>query len=811
MFKLVVLSEETTPSLDESGLSKTNSQDKNLSKVRDSSKKAGIPILNLALMRLYQALASTLVLDVGLICYQIYTTHNYAVGPLLLAKTISWIALTSNWTRLRSGATNGGTRVLWFDHAFVWITLAGSTFLARPILAHAWGVIASRALLQTKPKLDPWAFLPLTEDIFERIQLGIFAIRYTMLWAASLFSALHLSGALDISDLNVSEALFKDPLSSDNTATKAKIAPSNRKTLAYLEEREKEEADAFKNFWAKAKLAIRLSYPWGEKRLRLRILIKLILVIFNRAVNVLVPLQTERILRSFTQDAGGSVTISKFDAWSVVMYVLYKYLQENSGIFFTLQRHVLAPMEEHTRMSITLRFFEHLHNMSMQFHLDHRPSDLMHMAESAPHIIQSVSDMVLFGLLPNIADIVIAIFYFWTTWGWKYGFIVIFNSMLYIALSAYSTRKRIKARRGQGAVGDGGWGKAMGSFQNSGTVKHFTAESFEAGQYRKSLETSQITRFHLTMTTELLNMLESFAWTLNSLAGCMLCATFAMLERALNFLEQEQTVKDIPGAEPLVVTGGEIVFDDVSFQYDANKAGLKNISFTVPGGKTVALVGPTGSGKSTVLRLVLRLWDPTSGRILIDGQNIAERTQLSVRNQIGFVSQESALFDDSIAYNIHYGRVDAPTEDIQKAGEAAQIHESILKFQDGYETMVGESGGKLSGGEKQRISLARTILKNAPILLLDEATSALDTITESKLQAALTAMTKDRTTIVVAHRLSTVMNADMILCLKDGVIVERGTHAELVQKGMENDGEGEYYKMWKVQSGGTALSSLSTP
>jgi ATP-binding cassette subfamily B (MDR/TAP) protein 6 len=280
------------------------------------------------------------------------------------------------------------------------------------------------------------------------------------------------------------------------------------------------------------------------------------------------------------------------------------------------------------------------------------------------------------------------------------------------------------------------------------------------------------------------------------------------MEKFLRLLEEQPGVNDIPDAKPLTVSGGEIVFDNVSFQYDANKKGLQNVSFTVPKGKTVALVGPTGSGKSTILRLVFRFWDPKSGRILIDGQDIAEKTQKSIREQIGVVPQEAVLFDDSIMYNIHYGRVNATKEEVIEAAKTAQIHESILKFKDGYESLAGERGAKMSGGEKQRIALARTILKNPPIILLDEATSALDTATESQIQSALAAMTKDRTTLVVAHRLSTIMNADLILVIKDGEVVERGTHEELIQKGMNN--EGEYYKMWRIQSGEAASARATT-
>lgn len=230
----------------------------------------------------------------------------------------------------------------------------------------------------------------------------------------------------------------------------------------------------------------------------------------------------------------------------------------------------------------------------------------------------------------------------------------------------------------------------------------------------------------------------------------------------------------------------------------------------MPQGSTVGIVGPTGSGKSTLLKLMFRLWDPTSGRILIDGQDISKVTQISVREQIGVVPQDTALLDESILYNIGYARPSATRVEIEDAAKAAQIHENIMTFEQGYNTSVGERGAKLSGGERQRIGIARVVLKQPSIILLDEATSALDSATESDIQKALNAVTENRTTFVVAHRLSTVMHADLILCIKDGRIVERGTHEELIQKAAESDGEGEYYKMWKIQSGESVSSNAST-
>ncbi|KAG0221717.1 ATP-binding cassette sub- B member 6, mitochondrial [Mortierella sp. GBA43] len=394
--------------------------------------------------------------------------------------------------------------------------------------------------------------------------------------------------------------------------------------------------------------------------------------------------------------------------------------------------------------------------------------------------------------------------------------------------------------------------KAVDSLLNFETVKYYTAEEFETGRYREAIRKYMIADYKSQFSYQILNLIQSFVITMGMLAGCLLCAyeislgkrkpenfvtfivylnqlyaplnwfgsyyrmlqqNFIDMEKMMKLLEQEQSVKDIPGADRLVVRDGEVVFENVSFHYDSRQKGLQNVSFTVPKGKTVALVGPTGSGKSTILRLLFRFYDVTSGRILIDGQDISQKTQASLREQVGVVPQDSVLFNESIYYNINYGRTSATRPEVEMAAKAAQIHDKILDFPDQYETKVGERGLRLSGGEKQRVAIARTILKNPPIVLLDEATSALDSITESQIQAALARMTENRTTLVIAHRLSTIVNADLILCVKDGVIAEQGTHAELVEKALANGGEGIYYEMWKQQRreelGEDANASLS--
>ncbi|KAF9109819.1 ATP-binding cassette sub- B member 6, mitochondrial [Mortierella sp. AM989] len=806
-------------------------------------------LVDQAIVRLYQAMTVTYLLDLGLITYKVYLSDIFVSAPLVAAKVIAWIAFTSIWVYLGPNISTSDLNFRVAGPVFGWIAFIGTSYLARSFFAYGWILIASGVFFEKDSKVNPWNILILAKVPSDQIQIGIFLIRYALLFATNVISAMNLCGVFTTIDLKVPKTLFKDPPVSGESSDEPTISRSQQERLKELDEEEKAEAEAFKGFWLKIKLAILLSYPWGERRLQFLILIKFFLMLVDRAINLLVPMQTERILRSLTQDGASSFKITNFEAWPIVIYVLYSYLQRYSSFLSIAQRLAWEPVSEYSESSITLRFFEHVHGLSMQYLMDRKSGELMQIMSRGAHAMQSVSTTVLFRLLPTVADVVIAIVYFWISWSWKFGVIVTFNSGLYLVISAYTTRRRSQFYREWIEVDDGSHDKAVDSLVNYETVKYFTAESFEVDQYKKGFEKKRGKSFQISYTHEMLDMLETVVWTMNSMIGCMLCAyeisrgersvgsfmsfivysrqlegpvdsmawyfkslrkDFVSMEKILKLLEQEPTVKDIPDAKPLIVTDGEVVFDNVCFQYDDNKKGLKNISFTAPKGKTVAIVGPTGSGKSTLLRLAFRFWDPTSGRILIDGQDIAEMAQKSVREQIGVVPQEAVLFNDSILYNIHYGRVNASKEDIINAAKAAQIHESILKFKDGYESTVGERGAKLSGGEKQRIALARTILKNPPIILLDEATSALDSATESQIQSALTKMTENRTTIVVAHRLSTIKNADLILCIRDGEIVERGTHAELIQKALSNGGEGEYYKMWQIQLRESNSSNAST-
>ncbi|KAI1310221.1 ATP-binding cassette sub- B member 6, mitochondrial [Mortierella claussenii] len=815
----------------------------------DTKTRQSLLMADRIIIRLYSALAATFILDIGMAGYHAYLFHTVPETAWIAAKVIALIAFTCNGIHLRNSTLgSGGVGPSWIDYAFGWVALLGTSVLARPAFAQGWNLIVSGAVFEKRANFDPWTILLSSQDVTKKVETGLFVVRYCLLWMVSVVSVMHLRGAFDITDFRIPATLLEGHGSpSGKNHVGATITSSQEKRHKEMEEIKQAEADAYKGIWAKIKLAIQLSYPWSEPKLRLYVFLKFLSVVIDRAINLWVPLQTERLLRRFTEDGSHDATrVSTFDPWPVVLYLFLSYMQQQAGVVQLLERIMSDPASSDGDKGVKLWLFEHLHHLSMQFHIDNKATHLSHRMINWVKASMRISQAVLFQIAPVIADTTIAIIYFWVAWGWKYGVLVSFNSVFYMVTDYYvNTRSRHELPKCYEVEYETEH-NAMASLEQYETVKYFNAEAFEVGRYRDGLAKAIEMRNGQSYSERIgFSSIHTVLKTFIMWMGCMLCAydisqgrltgasfmsfilyfrqvegpvtslswtviqltsAFSSMERLLKIMELEPTVKDIPNAAPLMVKGGEVVFENVSFQYDGNKKGLSNISFTVPKGKTVGIVGATGSGKTTILRLVSRFWDPTSGRILIDGQDIAKVTQLSLRQQIGVVPQEPVLFDDSIMYNIHYGRVNASKEDIIRATKAAHIHDSIIKFKDGYDTLVGDRGAKLSGGEKQRISLARTILKDSSILLLDEATSALDSTTECQIQATLSKMTQDRTTFVVAHRLSTIMHADLILVVKDGEIVERGTHAELLQLAVDNGGEGEYAAMWKIQQGRTTLS-----
>src|SRR3954452_11502130 len=515
------------------------------------------------------------------------------------------------------------------------------------------------------------------------------------------------------------------------------------------------------------------------------------------------------------------IMTASYGAVRVLMAVLTQW---RDGLF--------AQVAMHAVRKLAYRTFVHMHELSLRFHLERKTGGLTRVLERGRTGIEVIVRMVILQLIPTIVEVSLLMAVLLWQFDWRYVLATMITVVIYMYYTYIATEWRIEIRRKMNDSDTEANTKAIDSLLNYETVKYFSAEQREATRYDRSMERYEQASVKTYTSLALLNAGQAVIFTAGLTATMLMCAAgvrsgkntvgdFVMvnammiqLYQPLNFmgmvyreikqaiidiekmfgvLSRNPEVKDIPGARPLLVTSGNVRFEDVRFSYDPERPILKGLSFEVPAGKTVAIVGPSGAGKSTISRLLFRLYDVSGGRILIDGQDIRYVTQTSLRGAIGMVPQDTVLFNDTIRYNIRYGRWEATDAEVEEAAKMAQIDDFIRMSPKGYETEVGERGLKLSGGEKQRVAIARTVLKAPPILVLDEATSALDSHTEHEIQEALDLVSHNRTTLVIAHRLSTIVGADEIIVLDDGVIVERGTHHELLLK------SGLYASMWNRQ------------
>ncbi|MEI9411526.1 ABC transporter ATP-binding protein/permease [Mesorhizobium salmacidum] len=533
--------------------------------------------------------------------------------------------------------------------------------------------------------------------------------------------------------------------------------------------------------------------------------------------------------------AGGFKTpppLPSFMLAPVMLVVAYNVLRLVQLGFNQLRDALFARVGQHAVRQLAFRTFVHMHQLSLRFHLERRTGGLSRIIERGTKGIETIVRFIMLNTAPTILEFALTAGIFGFTYGWKYVAVVAITVCVYVWFTVKASDWRISIRRDMNDSDTDANTKAIDSLLNFETVKYFTNERMEAERFDRSMARYEIAATKTWTSLGWLNFGQGFIFGVGTvIVMCMsalevqagtqsvgdfvfINAMLVQLSVPLNFigfiyreirqgltdiehmfdlLDVPQEIVDKPNAKPLAVSAGKVEFRDVHFSYDPNRKILKGVSFEVPAGKTVAIVGPSGAGKSTISRLLFRFYDVQGGQVLIDGQDIKDVTQDSLRAVLGMVPQDTVLFNDTIAYNIRYGRVSASEEEVRKAAELAQIGPFIEKLPDGYKSMVGERGLKLSGGEKQRVAIARTILKAPPILMLDEATSALDSHTEQEIQTALDLVSKGRTTIVIAHRLSTVISADEIIVLKDGQIAERGTHVELMRK------HGLYASMWDRQ------------
>lgn len=593
-----------------------------------------------------------------------------------------------------------------------------------------------------------------------------------------------------------------------------------------------ENRSGYHDFWNKLRKVMPYIWPRHDRHLQLLVAVCFLLMCLGLAINVFTPLQIGKVVDKFNQEP-------ETFAWAAVLaYVGFKFLQGGSGLIQAMQNWLWIPIGQFTTREVSVKLFAHLHSLSLHYHINRKTGEVLRTVDRGTNSIVQLLSQIVFQIFPALANILIAVVVFSVRFSLPFGLIVFATMALYLYTTITLTEWRNSFRRKMNELDNFARTKAVDSLLNFETVKYYNAEGFEVNRYDKAIVEYQKADYINSVSLNVLNLAQNAVITGGLLAGSLLFAyevsrgtltagdfvsfnvymmqlytplhffgtyyrmiqqNFIDMEKMFDLFEVEESVKDVEGASDLFVTDGNVKFDNVSFSYDNRQTALNSISFSIPKGATVALVGPSGGGKSTILRLLFRFYDPNSGHIYIDGQDISQVKQSSLRKNIGVVPQDTVLFNDTILYNIRYGDVNASDEDVYRAAKAAQIHDKILSFPDGYDTKVGERGLRLSGGEKQRVAIARTILKNPPIILLDEATSALDTTTERYIQDALADMTKGRTTLVIAHRLSTIVNSDLILVVKDGTVVECGSHDELIQNALVNQNDGIYYEMWHKQ------------
>jgi ABC-type transport system involved in Fe-S cluster assembly fused permease/ATPase subunit len=579
-------------------------------------------------------------------------------------------------------------------------------------------------------------------------------------------------------------------------------------------------------------------YIWPADRhdLKLRVVFATVLLFAAKFATIAVPFTFKWATDALAGHGTAPVAPNNWLAWAfaapIVMTLAYGGTRIVMGIITQWRDGIFADVAMNAVRRLAMLTFEHVHLLSLRFHLERKTGGLTRVLERGRNAIETIVRMVLLQLAPTVVELVLVVAVLLLHFDWRYVVIVGLTVVLFMWFTYVATEWRIGIRRKMNESDSDANAKAIDSLLNYETVKYFSAEEREAKRYDRSMARYEEASVKAYTSLTVMNAGQAVIFTIGLSAAMMLCAygveqhtntvgDFVMINammiqlyQPLNFmgmvyreikqalidiemmfslLGRKPEIEDKPGAQPLRVRAGTIRFDNVSFAYEPARSILKNLSFDVAAGHTVAIVGPSGAGKSTISRLLFRFYDVTGGRILIDGQDIRDVTQASLRAAIGVVPQDTVLFNDTIRYNIRYGRWDASDAEVEEAARLAQIDAFIRLAPKGYETEVGERGLKLSGGEKQRVAIARTILKSPPILLLDEATSALDSHTERDIQDELERVAENRTTLVIAHRLSTIVGADEILVLDRGTITERGTHRELLAHG------GLYASMWNRQ------------
>jgi ATP-binding cassette, subfamily B, heavy metal transporter len=593
-----------------------------------------------------------------------------------------------------------------------------------------------------------------------------------------------------------------------------------------------------RNHWDTLKSLAPYLWPKDAPGLRARVVASIVFLVLAKGALVLVPVMYARAVDALAPTAGGATLA----VVPIALVLGYGLLRATASLFAELRDAIFTKVQARATRQIALQVFEHLHALSLRFHLDRQTGGLSRLIERGTRGITFVLDFMLFNIMPTLFEILLVSVILWLMFDFSFTAVTLATVAVYITFTLLFTNWRLQFRRRMNDMDQQANTRAIDSLLNYETVKYFNNERHEArrydaslARYEKAWSQSEVTLNGLNagqqviiaigLSVVMLMAAYQVAAGQMTVGGFVLVNTYMLqmfqplnmlgfvyreikqgltdMEQMFRLLREEREVADAPGAPALAPGAGALRFDDVRFAYRPDRPILKGVSFEVPAGRMLAIVGPTGAGKSTISRLLFRFYDVTGGRVLVDGTDIRDVTQDSLRRAIGVVPQDTVLFNDTIRYNIAYGRPDATDAEVEEAARLAQVHDFVLKLPDGYNTMVGERGLKLSGGEKQRVAIARTILKDPRILILDEATSALDTHTEQEIQAALRTVAQNRTTLVIAHRLSTVVEADEILVLREGEVAERGTHGALIAA------QGLYAEMWRRQSEALAAAEAA--
>lgn len=583
-------------------------------------------------------------------------------------------------------------------------------------------------------------------------------------------------------------------------------------------------------------------WPKGEGWIKRRVSLSLLLLVAARFISVSIPF----FYKACVDALGGASHNDSFllAAGAVSLTIAYGIARLATVGFNEMRDAVFVRVGQRALRKLAIETFTHIHRLSMRYHITRKTGGLSRVIERGVKGVDFLLRFMLLSVGPLILELSMVTVIFAVLFDWRYAVVVMVTIFLYVTYTFRVTEWRVKIRKQMNDQDTDANQKAIDSLLNFETVKYFGAEAREARRYDAAMAGYEVAAVKTGLSLSMLNFGQSFIITAGLIivmvmaaigvqAGTLTVGDFVMvnaymiqitmplgflgtvyreIRQALvdmgemfDLLDQPAEVVDKANARAITVTGGEIRLEHVEFGYEAARPILKDVSLTIAAGQTVAIVGPSGSGKSTIGRLLFRFYDVTGGALKIDGQDVRDVTQDSLHQIIGVVPQDTVLFNDTVLYNIAYGRPDAPREELIAAAKAAKIHDFIMSLPDGYETKVGERGLKLSGGEKQRVGIARTLLKNPPILLLDEATSALDTQTERDIQESLAAMGEGRTVITIAHRLSTIADADVIVVLEAGRIVEQGQHDELLSR------RGRYAAMWERQSAEGDAADVSVP